>query len=88
MVLVVLVECWGFLRTAWWVLKSSGGPDVLKQSRGQEAVLTESPTGIAYGTSVLFLSSVPSGLNSLLLMGLLMGPKSFLEGLKEPIAIP
>ena len=61
---------------------------ILEQPEGQEAVFTESPTGIAYGTSVLFLSSFPSGLDGLNLMGCLMGPKSFLEGLKEPIAIP
>jgi hypothetical protein len=46
-----------------------------------EGVLTESPTGIAYGTSVLFLPSFSSGLDGLNLMGCLMGPKSFLEGL-------
>jgi hypothetical protein len=54
---------------------------ILEQPEGQEAVFTESPTGIAYGTSVLFLSSFPSGLDGLNLMGCLMGPKSFLEGL-------
>ena len=79
------MKCWRSLRTVWCVLKSSFGPGVLE---GPEAVFTESPTGIAYGTSVLFLPSFPSGPDTLLLMGLLMGPKSFLEGLKEPIAIP
>ena len=59
-------------------MKSSCAPDVLEEPEG---VLTESPTGIAYGTSVLFLSSFPSGLDGLNLMGCLMGPKSFLEGL-------
>ena len=54
---------------------------VLEEPKGQGAVLTESPTGIAYGTSVFVYSSVPSDLNTLLLMGSLMGPKSFLEGL-------
>ena len=54
---------------------------ILEKPEGQEAVFTESPTGIAYGTSVLFLPSFPSGLDSLLLMGSLIGPKSFLEGL-------
>ena len=78
MVLVVLVECWGSLRTVWWVLKGSIGPGVLEEP---EAVFTESPTGIAYGTSVLFLPSFPSGLYGLNLMLCLMGPKSFLEGL-------
>ena len=75
---MVLVEFWGSLRTVWWVLKGSFGPGVLE---GPEAVFTESPTGIAYGTSVLFLSFLPSGRNALVLMGCLMGPKSFLEGL-------
>ena len=65
MVLVVLKEYLGFLRTAEGFLKSSGGPDVLEEPEG---VLTESPTGIAYGTSVLFYSSVPSGLDALVLM--------------------
>ena len=54
---------------------------VLEEPKGQGAVLTESPTGIAYGISILFLSFLPSGLDTLLLMGCLMGPKSFLEGL-------
>jgi hypothetical protein len=36
----------------------------------------------------LFIPSFPSGLDGLNLMGCLMGPKSFLEGLWEPIAIP
>jgi hypothetical protein len=58
------MEYWGFLRTAAGVLKSSCGPGVLEEP---EAVFTESPTGIAYGTSVLFLPSVPSGLDALLL---------------------
>ena len=70
--------CWGSLRTTWWDLKSSCAPDVLEEPEG---VLTESPTGIAYGTSVLFLSLLSSGLDDVLLMGSLMGPKSFLEGL-------
>jgi len=39
-----------------------------EEPEGQEAVLTESPTGIAYGTSVFVYSSVPSGLDTLLLM--------------------
>jgi hypothetical protein len=69
------------LRTVWWVLKSSFGPDVLEQPEEPEGVLTESPTGIAYGISILFLSFLSSGLNTLLLMGSLMGPKSVLEGL-------
>ena len=64
MVLVVLKEYLGFLRTAEGFLKSSGGPDVLEEPEG---VLTESPTGIAYGTSMLFLPSFPSGLDTLLL---------------------
>ena len=63
------------------VLKSSCGPGVLEQPEGQEGVFTESPTGIAYGTSVLFLPSFPSGLDAVILMLCLMGPKSFLEGL-------
>ena len=45
-------------------LKSFFGPGVLEEP---EAVFTESPTGIAYGTSVLFLPSVPSALDTLLL---------------------
>ena len=52
-----------------------------EEPEGQGAVLTESPTGIAYGTSVFVYSSVPSGLDDVLLMGYLMGPKSVLEGL-------
>jgi hypothetical protein len=40
---------------------------ILEQPEGPEAVFTESPTGIAYGTSVLFLPSFPSGLDTLLL---------------------
>ena len=48
-----------------------------EEPEGQEDVLTESPTGIAYDTSVFVYSSVPSGLDDVLLMG----PKSFLEGL-------
>ena len=52
-----------------------------EEPEGQEAVLTESPTGIAYGTSVLLIPSFSSGLDGLNLMGCLMGPKSFLEGL-------
>ena len=82
--LMVLVEFRGSLRsfrTVWWVLKSSFGPGALEKPEGQEAVFTESPTGIAYGTSVLFLPSIPSDLDDLNLMGCLMGPKSFLEGL-------
>jgi hypothetical protein len=51
--------------TVWWVLKGSIGPSFLEEP---EAVFTESPTGIAYGTSVLFLPSVPSGLDALVLM--------------------
>jgi hypothetical protein len=78
MVVVNLMRHWRSLRTVWWVLKSSFGPGVLEEP---EAVSTESPTGIAYGTSVLFLPSFPSGLDDLNLMGCLMGPKSFLEGL-------
>ena len=65
MVLVVLMEYLGFLWTAGGVLKSYGGPDVLEEPEG---VLTESPTGIAYGTSVLFFSSVSSGLDALVLV--------------------
>ena len=65
MVLVVLMEYLGFLWTAGGVLKSYGGPDVLEEPEG---VLTESPTGIAYGTSVLFYSSVSSGLDALVLV--------------------
>ena len=63
------------------VLKSSCGPGVLEELEEPKAVFTESPTGIAYGTSVFFLPSVPSGLDGLNLMLCLMGPKSFLEGL-------
>ena len=81
LVLVVLLKCWRSLRTVWWVLKSFFGPGVLEEPEEPEAVFTESPTGIAYGTSVFFLPSFPSGLDSLLLMLCLMGPKSFLEGL-------
>jgi hypothetical protein len=55
--------------------------DEPEEPEGQKAVFTESPTGIAYGTSVLFLSFLPSGLNNVLLMGCLMGPKRLLEGL-------
>lgn len=47
-------------------LEGSFGPGVLEKP---EAVFTESPTGIAYGTSVLFLPSFPSGLDALFLMG-------------------
>ena len=65
----------------WGVLKSSFDPVVVEEPEDQEAVLTESPTGIAYGISVLFLSSLSAGLNNVLLMGCLMGPKSFLKGL-------
>ena len=54
---------------------------VLEEPEGQEAVLTESPTGIAYGTSGDIQSCLSSGLDTLLMMGCLMGPKSFLEGL-------
>ena len=54
---------------------------ILEQPEGQEAVLTESPTGIAYGTSGDIQSCHSSGLDTLLMMGCLMGPKSFLEGL-------
>ena len=54
---------------------------ILEQPEGQEGVFTESPTGIAYGTSVLFLPSCPSGVDDLNLMLCLMGPKSVLEGL-------
>ena len=64
--LMVLMKCWRSLRTVWWVLKSSFGPGVLEEP---EAVFTESPTGIAYGTSVLFLPSFPSGLDALVLVG-------------------
>ena len=39
----------------------------LEESKEPEAVLTESPTGIAYGTSVLFLPSFPSGLDAVIL---------------------
>ena len=81
MLLVVLVDFmrhWRSFRTVWCVLKGSFGPGVLE---GPEAVITESPTGIAYGTSVLFLPSFPSGLDDLNLMGCLLDPKSFLEGL-------
>ena len=81
MVIVDLMKHWRSLRTVWWVLKSSFGPGVLKEPEEPEWVLTESPTGIAYGTSVFFLPSFPSGLDGLNLMGCLMGPKSFLEGL-------
>ena len=63
------------------VLKSSCGPGVLEELEEPKAVFTESPTGIAYGTSMLVLSSIPSGLDALVLMLCLMGPKSFLEGL-------
>ena len=76
-----LVEYWGSLRTSWWVLRSFCAPDVLEEPEGQEAVLTESPTGIAYGTSGDIQSCHSSGLDTLLMMGCLMGPKSFLEGL-------
>jgi len=65
-------------------LKSFFGPGVLEEPEEPEepeAVFTESPTGIAYGTSVLFIPSFSSGLDDLNLMGCLMGPKSFLEGL-------
>ena len=65
MVLVVLKEYLGFLRTAEGFLKNSCAPDVLEEPEG---ILIESPTGIAYGTSVLFYSSVPSGLDALVLM--------------------
>lgn len=63
-------------------------PGVLEKPEGQEEVLIESPTGIAYGISGLILSSLASGLDDLVLMGCLMGPKSFLKGLKELIANP
>ena len=76
-----LMKCWRSLRTVWCVLKGSFGPGVLEEPEEPEAVFTESPTGIAYGTSVLFLPSFPSGLDDLNLMGCLLGPKSFLEGL-------
>ena len=49
-----LLEYWGSLRTSWWVLRSFCAPEVLEQPEEPEGVLTESPTGIAYGTSVLF----------------------------------
>ena len=39
---------------------------VLEEPKGQGAVLTESPTGIAYGTSLLVLPSFPSGLDALM----------------------
>ena len=64
---MVLVECWGSLRTVWCVLKSFFGPGVLEELEEPEAVFTESPTGIAYGTSMLLLPSFPSGLDTLLL---------------------
>ena len=41
---------------------------ILDEPEEPEGVLSESPTGIAYGTSVLFYSSVPSGLDALVLM--------------------
>ena len=75
------MECWGSLRTSAEVLKSSCAPDVLEQTRGQEAFLTESPTGIAFGISGDIQSCLSSDLDGLNLMGSLMGPKSFLEGL-------
>jgi hypothetical protein len=65
MVLVVLKEYLGFLRTAEGFLKNSCAPDVLEEPEG---ILIESPTGIAYGTSVLFYSSVPSGVDALVFM--------------------
>ena len=49
------------------VLKSSCGPGVLEELEEPKAVFTESPTGIAYGTSVFVYSSFPSGLDTLLL---------------------
>ena len=48
MVLVVLKEYLGFLRTAEGFLKNSCAPDVLEEPEG---ILIESPTGIAYGIS-------------------------------------
>ena len=68
MVLVVPMEYWGSLRTARGFLKSSCIPDVLEEPEG---VLTESPTGIAYGTSGVVLFFFPcwswwSGLDALL----------------------
>jgi hypothetical protein len=49
------------------VLKSFFGPGVLEEPEEPEAVFTESPTGIAYGTSVFFLPSFPSALDVLVL---------------------
>lgn len=40
---------------------------ILEEPEVEEAVFTESPTGIAYGTSVFFLPSFPSGLDALLM---------------------
>ena len=40
----------------------------LEEPEGQEAVLTESPTGIAYGISGDIQSCLPSGLDGLVLM--------------------
>ena len=81
MLLMVLREYWGVLEDCGGDLDGPCGPGVLEELEEPEAVFTESPTGIAYGTSVLFLPSFPSGLDGLNLMLCLMGPKSFLEGL-------
>ena len=75
------MEYWGVLEDCCGGLDGPFGPGVLEELEEPEAVFTESPTGIAYGTSVLFLPSFPSGLDALDLMLCLMGPKSFLEGL-------
>ena len=78
---MVLVECWGSLRTVWCVLKGSFVPGALEEPEEPEGIFTESPTGIADCTAVFFIPSFSSGLDDLNLMGCLMGPKSFLEGL-------